>query len=348
VTCRLQHPVLGSPTGGPGQITIIDFPQVVYLHSNPKAQFILRRDIERTLRVLSGQGVRCNPRPSPTRCGTATRKRQIPKTGGGLVRGWWKRSVRYHSGGERNVNQKNRKKNGNIVIAGAPAIPALPFAVSRQADFPAMVPVESPASRRVDQIERTESVEEVALQYRHLSTRMRRRTCCSSRSTAMWWLWPVWWEQEENGRALRTLCQLLPAWRGTGLRRTMLDYCEHRLREIAAGHPTQRPARSMRPGPPDTETDWESVLVEAGYQVVRYGLTMTADLREYPDCRCRRPGGPARPARPVPAGLGSGQRGLSRPLGASEEEWAEENYQHWMEHPNFQPTCGRWPGTATR
>jgi len=50
------------PQGGPGQITIIDFPQVVYLHSNPKALFVLRRDIERTCEYFVKQGVRCNPR----------------------------------------------------------------------------------------------------------------------------------------------------------------------------------------------------------------------------------------------------------------------------------------------
>jgi RIO kinase 1 len=50
------------PQGGPGQITIIDFPQVVYLHSNPKAHFVLRRDIERTCEYFIRQGVRCNPR----------------------------------------------------------------------------------------------------------------------------------------------------------------------------------------------------------------------------------------------------------------------------------------------
>jgi RIO kinase 1 len=50
------------PGGGPGQMTIIDFPQVVYLHSNPRARFVLRRDIERTCEYFAGQGVRCNPR----------------------------------------------------------------------------------------------------------------------------------------------------------------------------------------------------------------------------------------------------------------------------------------------
>lgn len=52
--------------GGPGQtargqIVMIDFPQVVNLHSNPKADFILRRDIQRVCEYFSSQGVGCDP-----------------------------------------------------------------------------------------------------------------------------------------------------------------------------------------------------------------------------------------------------------------------------------------------
>jgi RIO kinase 1 len=45
-----------------GEITIIDFPQVVNLHTNPKARFILQRDIGHTCEYFCGQGVQCNPR----------------------------------------------------------------------------------------------------------------------------------------------------------------------------------------------------------------------------------------------------------------------------------------------
>jgi RIO kinase 1 len=45
-----------------GQITLIDFPQVVNLHANRKAHFILRRDIQRTCEYFASQGVRCDPR----------------------------------------------------------------------------------------------------------------------------------------------------------------------------------------------------------------------------------------------------------------------------------------------
>ena len=50
------------PNGGPGEMTIIDFPQVVNLRGNPKAHFVLERDIERVCDYFRAQGLRCNPR----------------------------------------------------------------------------------------------------------------------------------------------------------------------------------------------------------------------------------------------------------------------------------------------
>jgi RIO kinase 1 len=50
-----------APEGKGGEITIIDFPQVVNLHANPKAAFVLQRDVERTCEYFQQQGVRCDP-----------------------------------------------------------------------------------------------------------------------------------------------------------------------------------------------------------------------------------------------------------------------------------------------
>jgi RIO kinase 1 len=44
-----------------GEMTIIDLPQAVNLHSNPKARTILQRDIQRTCQYFSLQGVECDP-----------------------------------------------------------------------------------------------------------------------------------------------------------------------------------------------------------------------------------------------------------------------------------------------
>jgi RIO kinase 1 len=49
---------------GPGlsgsEITLIDFPQVVNLHTNEKARFVLERDIQRTCEYFQQQGVACD------------------------------------------------------------------------------------------------------------------------------------------------------------------------------------------------------------------------------------------------------------------------------------------------
>jgi ribosomal protein S18 acetylase RimI-like enzyme len=118
----------------------------------------------------------------------------------------------------------------------------------------------------------------------------------------------------------------------------MLDYCEGRLREIAAGHPANGP-RVFEAWAADTETHWESVLVEAGYQVVRYGLMMTRpDLENIPDLPL--PDGlEVRPVQPDQYRLvwEAASEAFRDHWGVSEEEWAEEHYQHWIEHPTFQP-----------
>jgi RIO kinase 1 len=44
-----------------GEITLIDFPQVVNLHTNRKARFILQRDIQRTCEYFAKQEVPCHP-----------------------------------------------------------------------------------------------------------------------------------------------------------------------------------------------------------------------------------------------------------------------------------------------
>lgn len=44
-----------------GEITLIDFPQVTNSQSNPQADFILRRDIERVCEYFAKQGVKNNP-----------------------------------------------------------------------------------------------------------------------------------------------------------------------------------------------------------------------------------------------------------------------------------------------
>jgi RIO kinase 1 len=45
-----------------GELVVIDFPQVVNLHNNRKARYILKRDITRVCEYFAQQGVQCYPR----------------------------------------------------------------------------------------------------------------------------------------------------------------------------------------------------------------------------------------------------------------------------------------------
>ena len=49
------------PEDSAAAITLIDFPQVVNLHSNDNARTILERDIQRTCEYFQQQGVACDP-----------------------------------------------------------------------------------------------------------------------------------------------------------------------------------------------------------------------------------------------------------------------------------------------
>jgi RIO kinase 1 len=54
------------PDGLPGEMTIIDFPQVVDLHANPRARYILERDVQRMCDYFAAQGVACDARALAT------------------------------------------------------------------------------------------------------------------------------------------------------------------------------------------------------------------------------------------------------------------------------------------
>ncbi len=178
-----------------------------------------------------------------------------------------------------------KPKDDLIVVTGAPAIPGLSFRQFRgEKDYPDMVAVIE-GCNRVDGIDHTDTVENVAATYRHLVNcdpykdmlfvRMEGKMIGFSR---------VWWILKSDGmRAYTHFAMLLPEWRGKGIRRAMLRYNEQRLREIATGHPREV-KRIFETWAADTEVDWDSLLVSEGYKPARYLFEMVRqDLNEIPD-----------------------------------------------------------------
>ncbi len=223
-----------------------------------------------------------------------------------------------------------------------PATPPVPGLVFRgfrgETDYPSMLAVIE-GSKQVDGIERSDTLEDIQRNYRHLSN-------CDPYKDMIFvevngevvGYGRVFWDQEASGlRRYPHFTFLLPEWRGQGIRRAMLRHNETRLRQIAAEHSDDGP-RFLEGWAADTEVHWEALLVEAGYEGVRYGYEMVRpDLEDIPDLPL--PAGlEVRPVEPehIPQIWAAAKEAFRDHWGFSEEEWDRE-LEGWREAPTFQP-----------
>jgi mycothiol synthase len=235
----------------------------------------------------------------------------------------------------------------NIIVPDAPSFPGLAFRGFRGRDDYAAMVVVIEGSKEADQLERTQSVDDIARSYHHLFN-------CDPYADMLFvevdgdviGYSRVWWQQELDGkRRYEHLAFLLPEWRGKGIRRALLHHNERRLRQIASSHPLDGP-RLFEAWAADTESHWESLLLAEGYQAVRHGFEMV------------RPNLAGIPELPLPEGL------EVRPVQpehywtvwrAAEEafrdhwgetEWQDAWFEEWQESPTFQPELWQvaWDG----
>ena len=94
----------------------------------------------------------------------------------------------------------------------------------------------------------------------------------------------TWWmDDPKDKRFYMFSSNLVPEWRGKGIRHCMLRHCERRLSEIAKEQNTER-KRYFRAFARDTEEHWRKVLEEEGYEVLLYSFKMVrADLENVSD-----------------------------------------------------------------
>jgi mycothiol synthase len=243
----------------------------------------------------------------------------------------------------------NELTNETLVLVGAPAIAGLTFRRFRgEVDYPAMLAIIE-GSKEADGLEETESLEDIGRNYQYL-------TNCDPFQDMLFAevdgqvisYGRVWWNPVVGGdRVYNHSNNMLPGWRGQGIRRAMLHYNERRLREIAAGHPPNG-RRWFQAWAADTEEDWESLLTSEGYGAVRHGFEMV------------RPHLNGIPALPLPEGLEvrpvkpehirpiwEACKEAFRDSWQYSEEWFSENaYESWQKEPSFQPELWQiaWDG----
>ncbi len=232
----------------------------------------------------------------------------------------------------------NQHSKDLIVLPDALAIPGLTFRRFRgEVDYPAMVAVIE-GSKETDQIDRTDTLEDIACHYRHLINcdpyedmlfaEMHGKVIGYAR---------VWWIQRSEGtRSYCHFAALMPQWRGQNIRRAMLRHNERRLREIASGHSEDRP-RFFEVWAGDAEVDWVSLLAEEGYEPVRCSFEMVRpNLENIPDLPLPE-GLEVRPSKPehyrtIYKAAVEAFRDHWGAIG-----WREEEFEQWQEQSFFNP-----------
>ncbi|RPI51832.1 MAG: GNAT family N-acetyltransferase, partial [Chloroflexi bacterium] len=238
------------------------------------------------------------------------------------------------------MNPRTREaRDARLSGLTTPPVAGLVFRGFRgEVDYPSMLAVIE-GSKDADGVERTDTLDDVARNYRHLFN-------CDPYHDMIFaevkgqvvGYGRVFWDQEASGlRRYPHFAFLLPEWRGQGIRRAMLRHNQERLRQIAAEQPDDGP-RFLEAWAEDGEVHWGALLLEAGYEGVRYGFEMVRpDLENIPDLPL--PAGlEVRPVQPeqIPQIWAAAKEAFRDHWGYSENEW-EQELEGWREAPTFMP-----------
>lgn len=235
-----------------------------------------------------------------------------------------------------------------IQVKNAPAIAGLTFrGFAGESDYPKMLAVIE-GSKHVDQVERTDSLEDVQRNYSHL-------TNCDPYTDMLFaemngeviGYQRVWWDKLNDGLTFTYSCVgfLLPEWRRKGIGTAMFQYAEDRMRQIAAAH-TGPETKVFSMWANGTAEGWVALLESQGYTATRYFFEMTRDINEPLDDA------------PLPAGL------QVRPVTEADyravyeahteafrdhwgfNEQSFEEFMRWSEEPDFNPNLWKvaWDG----
>jgi len=237
--------------------------------------------------------------------------------------------------------------NPNITIPNAPAIPGLTFRRLRgESDYPLMAALID-ACKVADGVERTTTVEDIALTYRHLEN-------CDPQTDMLFAevdgqviaYGRIWWDDLAEGiRLYHPFGFLHPGWRGKGIGSAMWAAGEERIRQIAAGHPAELP-KYFQVEPFTTERALITLLESHGYQPVRYETHMVRDLSEpFPEAPMP-PGLEVRPVKPehIRPIFDASNEAFRDHWGIRDE--SEEEYKSQLESPDFHPELWKvaWHG----
>jgi mycothiol synthase len=237
--------------------------------------------------------------------------------------------------------------NEPFTLPGMPNIPGLVLRRFRgESDYPHMAALID-ACKAADGVERSTTVEDIAINYRHLEN-------CDPQTDMLFAevngrviaYGRIWWDELSDGiRVYHPFGFVHPDWRGNGIGTAMWEAAENRSRQIAAGHPKETP-KFFQAEPFETEKAWISLVESRGYQPVRYETHMLRDLGgPFPEALMP-PGLEVRPVKPEHLRLI-----FDASNEAFRDHWgirdmSEEEFKAQQENPDFHPELWKvaWDG----
>ena len=192
-----------------------------------------------------------------------------------------------------------------IAIPEAPAIPGLLFRGFRGEPDYANILAVIEGSKKADQVERSDTLEDVTNYYSHLNNcdPYKDMLFIEVDGKVVGYTRVEWFVNSEQEWLGFNLAFLLPEWRREGLGRVMLRFNERRLREIAAeqikdGTLAADAARYLETYADDGEVGKKALFLDEGYEAVRYGFDMVRPLSDPVEVTPLPEGIEVRPAQP--------------------------------------------------
>ena len=156
-----------------------------------------------------------------------------------------------------------------------------------------------------------------------------------------------WGRRLNNVTAYSQRAHLLPEWRHGGIRESMLELNETRIREIAASQGKDR-TKVFEVDANNEPNDWKTLLEKNGYRPSWYLFAMLRPLAEsIPDLPLPN-GVDVRPARPeqYKAVWDATAEAMGDERTFTEERWNEEAFERYLKSSNFSPDLWQiaWEG----
>jgi ribosomal protein S18 acetylase RimI-like enzyme len=234
-----------------------------------------------------------------------------------------------------------------VILQQAPELPNLRFRRYRgEIDLPSIVEVFN-ACKSFDGLEQSITLEDVKRYLnQHIPDEQTERITICEIDGEMIAFSFIYWEVKASGDWVYNLSgYLVPEWRGKGIGKVMLRYCEEQLHGFADRHPVDVPKYFQRVVP-ESQSDLSQLLIKEGYQIIRCHYSMVRPIQlPLPDA-------------PMPQGLqvrSVDEIDYRNVWVANQEAFAENwwhnsanemDYEYWKGSPWFNPKLWKvaWDG----